>query len=242
VALHTYASLRAAERGDLPLDVELGAFRWLAARYSIAVTSRLVEQLDVARIRRLDLQVALESEQALDPPAAAAARNARRLRQCINSVERQIVVTDPGLPEIDRLRGALAGLLAVSGTGPVPAASDDTTSESYRGGRFGGELLASLIQGDMMPSETLRSICYRYGAALATPSGGTLLAEAPPTNALKAHTLGIHVLQQGVAAAPLDEELELALLTWLAARLEVPLTPDLVEHRKRFVARPKTPG
>jgi hypothetical protein len=67
-----------------------------------------------------------------------------------------------------------------------------------------------------------------------------LLAEAPPTNALKAHALGMHVLNQG--SPPIDEDLDLALLTRLAGRLEVPLTPEIVGNRKRYVARRKTPG
>lgn len=239
VAAHTSACLRAAERGDMPPDVELASFRWLADQHSVPVTPQLVEQFEEARSRRLGLQVALDSERALDPSAAAASRAARHIREHIVRVERQIVVMDPRSPETDRWRGVLAGLRTVSGSDPFLAAMDDGTSESYRGGRFGGDLLASLIREDRVPIEKLRSICYRYGAALATPTAGTLLAEAPPTNALKAHALGMHVLNRG--GPPVDEDLEIALLSWLAGRLAVPLTAEFVERRKRFVARRRTP-
>jgi hypothetical protein len=239
-AAHAYGCLRAAERGDMPRDVELATFRWLADQYSIAVTPELVEQFEQARLRRLDLQVALDSERMLDPLAAAEARNARRLRQRIVRVEQQIASMAPDSPGIDRWRGALAGLRTEDGLGRFLAASDESTSESYRGGRFGGDLLASLIRDGRAPTESVRTICYRYGAALATRAGGMLLAEAPPTNALKAHALGMHMLQRADQTA-IDEGLEVALLTWLAARLEVRLTPELLESRKRFVARAKAP-
>jgi hypothetical protein len=143
-------------------------------------------------------------------------------------VERQIAEMDAGSPEIDWWRGALAGLRTVSGSGPFPTSSDDATSESYRGARFGGDLLASLIRDARVPSQTVRSICYRYGAALATPTGGKLLAEAPPINALKAHALGMHVLNARAGVAAIDED------------LEMPLSPVLLEDRKRYVARRKT--
>jgi hypothetical protein len=239
---HTYACLRAAERGDMPLDVEFATFTWLADQYSIAVTPELVGQFEGARTRRLELQVALDSERTLDPRAAAGARIARRTRELIARADRQIAVTAAGSPEIDRLRGALAGLRTVSGSRPFLAASDTATSEAYRGGRFGGDLLVSLIRDERVPSETVRSICYGYGAALATPTGAKLLAEARPTNALKAHALGMHVLRQRHGPAAIDEDLEISLLTWLAGRLEVPLTPELLERRKRYIARRKTSG
>jgi hypothetical protein len=238
VAAHTSACLRAADRGDMPLDVELATFRWLAAQHSIAVTPELVERFDDARSRRLELQVALDSERTLDASGARASRAARHIREHIVRLERQIAVMDPGSSETDRWRGALTGL-QVSESGPFLAAMDDGASESYRGGRFGGDLLASLIRDDRVPIEALRSICYRYGAALATPAGGTLMAEAPPTNALKAHALGMHVLSGG--GPPVDEDLEIALLSWLAGRLEVSLTHEFLESRKRFVARRRTP-
>jgi hypothetical protein len=49
----------------------------------------------------------------------------------------------------------------------------------------------------------------------------------------------MHVLSRG--GPPVDEDLEIALLSWLAGRLEVPVTPDFVKSRKRFVARRRTP-
>jgi hypothetical protein len=238
-AAHSYACLQAAERGDMPRDVELATFSWLAGQYSIAVTPEFVEQFDQARLRRLDLQVALESERTLDPLAAARARNARRLRERIVRVEQQIASMEPGSPGIDRWRGALAGLQTEDLSGRFPV-SDETTSESYRGGRFGGDLLACLILDGRSPIEAVRMTCYRYGAALASPAGDTLLAEAAPTNALKAHALGMHVLERAGESA-IDEDLEISLLNWLAARLGVPVTPEVLESRKRFVARRKAP-
>jgi hypothetical protein len=240
VAAHTYACLRAVERGDVPLAVELAMFHWLADHYSIAVTPELLERFDHARSRRLELRVALDTERSLGAPKAAEARSDRRIRELTIRVERQIAAMEPGSPEIDRGRGVLAGLRTGSGSGPFPAGADDAASESYWGGQLGGDLLASLIRDDRVPSEALRSICYRYGATLATTTGGVLLGEAPPTNLLKAHALGMSVLRRGAGPAAIIEDLEVALLTWLAGRLEVPLTPELLERRKRYVARRRT--
>jgi hypothetical protein len=90
------------------------------------------------------------------------------------------------------------------------------------------------------PGNRLRSICYRYGAALATSKARTLLAGDPPTNVLKAHALGMFVIRERAEAA-IEEDLEVALLGWLAGQLDVPLTPQLVSDRHRFVARRATP-
>jgi hypothetical protein len=236
---HLYASLHAEERGDLPLDVELEAFRWLAALLSIPVSNELAEAIQASRRRRLDLVAARASERAMGPEAAAAARLERRLRTEVETLERQLAAAVPGSVQADRLRGAVAG---VTTTSPVllKTAPDAGTPDPYREGLIGGHLLAGLLREGRNPGNRLRATCYRYGAALASSKARALLAEDPPANVLKAHALGMFVLGRGADKA-IEDDLELALLGWLAAQLDVPLTPELESGRHRFVARPTTP-
>jgi hypothetical protein len=240
--VHLYASLRADARGDLPADVELEAFRWLASLLSVPVSPELVAGFETSRRRRLDLRAARASEQAMDPATAAAARVERRLGTELETLERQLAAAEPGSVQADRLRGAIAGVTTASQSDRLTTAADNGTSEAYREGQLGGHLLASLLRDDRNPGNRLRAICYRYAAALASSQARPLLAGDPPANVLKAHALGIHVVDRG-SGAPIEEDLELALLGWLAAQLDVPLTPEVVNGRKRFVVRLKpSPG
>jgi hypothetical protein len=234
---HAYGCLSAAKRGNLSVDVELATFRWLAEQLSVPVTPELVRQVAESRRRLLDLQAAVESERSMDPAAASAARSERRIRAQILAIERKLSVTEPGSEQAERLRGALTGFTTASRSGLLLSATDGDESEAYRGGLLGGNLLASLVRGDRNPDGALRSMCYRYGAALASSKGRSLLAGIPPTSALMAHQLGMYAINEG-GAGVIEEDLEIALLTWLATQLDVPPTPQLMSDRKRYVARP----
>jgi hypothetical protein len=239
---HMYASLNAAERGDLTLEVELAAFHWLADQLSIPVTPEIVVRFEDWRQRRLDLLHELETERGLDPVAAGARRIDRQLAARISAVERQLTSVDPGSSAAGRLRGVLAGLQTASPSGLLvttgpPQEPDFETSEPYRGGVLGGHLLASLVRDGRSTDEPLREICYRYGLALATSKGRELLAGSPPSNALMAHQLALYAVNQRVGGA-IEDNLEIAVFGWLVSQLDLPLTPDLLSQRGRYVARP----
>jgi hypothetical protein len=234
---HAYGCLSAAKHGNLSFDVELATFRWLAEQLSVPVTPELVRQLEESRERRLDLQAASESERAMDPVAASTARSERRIRAQILALERGLSSAEPGSEQAERLRGALAGFMTASRSGLLLTATDDGESEPYRGGLLGGHLLAGLVRDDHLPNEALRTIGYRYGAALASSKGRALLAGSRPTSALKAHQLGMYAVNRGTAGA-IEESVEIALLTWLATQLDVLPTPEFIRDRKRYFARP----
>jgi hypothetical protein len=241
VNTHAYGCLTAAQRGDLSSDVELATFRWLADQLSVPVTPALVGQFEESRKRRLDVHATYESERAMDPVAASAARSERRVRTHILAIERKLSSAEPGSEQAERLRGALAGFTTTIGSGLLRMATADAESEPYRGGLLGGHLLASLVREDRSPVDSLQTICYRYGAAIATSKGRALLAGSDPTSALKAHQLGIYAVNQRIAAA-IEEDVEIALLRWLATQLGVSPTPEFVGNRKRYVARPAKPA
>jgi hypothetical protein len=238
---HGYASLRAAKRGDLTMDVEFATFRWLAEQLALPVTPELVGQFETSRRRRLELHAAYESERAMGPAAASIARSERRSRAQIQALERSLSSAEPGSERAERLRGALAGFMTASRSGLLLTATEVAESESYRGGLLGGHLLASLVRGDRSPNDALRTICYRYGAILASSKGRRLLGGSRPTSALKAHQLAMYAVNRS-ASGPVDEDLDIALLTWLATQLDVSPTPEFIGDRKRYVARPVKPG
>ena len=66
---HGYAYIRAEPRGDLPADVELELFRWLAADQSIPVTPDLLSRFQDWRQRRLDLLTRWDAERSADAEA-----------------------------------------------------------------------------------------------------------------------------------------------------------------------------
>jgi hypothetical protein len=54
-----------------------------------------------------------------------------------------------------------------------------------------------------------------------------------------AHQLGLYAVNQR-RAEPIEDDLEVALLGWLTRQLGLPLTPDLIGQRGRYVARPSS--
>jgi hypothetical protein len=130
---------------------------------------------------------------------------------------------------------ATSGLLVAGVSSQEP--SETRASEAYRGGLLGGHLQVALARTGRMVDDALRLHAYRYGAALASSQGTALLAEPRPTNALKAHQFAMHTVNQR-AAGPIAEGIEIAMLEWLAAQLDVPVTPEFLSDRHHFVARP----
>lgn len=240
---HGYACLRVAERTELPADLELATFRWLAAQLSVSFTPALEARFMEVRQRRLDLAAERERDRTADPAAAAAHRLERRLAELASAVQRQLADLDPASADADRLRGALVGLERASGSGLLRApqlleGTGSRPSDAYQGGMFGASLLAALVREDRIADDTLRRHAYRYGAVLASAGGRALLAEPPPTNVLKAHQLAMHTLTER-AGKPVSEDVEIAMLRWLATQAGLALTPELLEERRRFVVKAK---
>ena len=238
---HGYACLRVAERTELPADLEFAAFRWLADQLSVPVTPELEARFTEVRQRRLDLAAERELDRTAHPAAATAQRVERRLAELASAVQRQLVDLDPTSTDADRLRGALIGLETASGSGllgaPQPLGGTGSgPSEAYRGGMLGASLLVALVREDRVADDTLRRHAYRYGAVLASAGGRAVLVESPPKNVLKAHQLAIHTLIER-AGEPINEDLEVAMLRWLATQADLALTPELVEERRRYVVK-----
>jgi len=236
---HAYACLRVAERTELPADLEFGAFRWLADQLSVPVTPELEARFIELRQRRLHLAAERELDRTAYPAAATARRVERRLAELAGAVQRQLADLDAGSMHADRLRGALVGLDTASGIGllgaPQPIEGRGSgPSEAYRGGLLGASLLVALVREDRVADDALRRHAYRYGAVLASAGGRALLVEPPPKNVLKAHQLAIHTLTER-AGEPINEDLEVAMLRWLATQADLVLTPELVEERRRYV-------
>ena len=101
---------------------------------------------------------------------------------------------------------------------------------------MGASLLVELVREDRVADDTLRRHAYRYGAVLASAGGRAVLVEPPPKNVLKAHQLAIHTLIER-AGEPINEDLEVAMLRWLATQADLALTPELVEERRRYVVK-----
>jgi hypothetical protein len=240
---HTYACLRVAELMEMPAELEHAAFRWLADQLSIPVTPELEGRYLAMRQQRLGLVVEREMDRTRDHEAATAHRAERRIAVLAAGVQRQLAAIDPASTDADRLRGALAGLETVATSGLLVAGvssqepSETRASEAYRGGLLGGHLQVALARTGRMVDDALRLHAYRYGAALASSQGIALLAEPRPTNALKAHQFAMHTVNQR-AAGPIAEGIEIAMLEWLAAQLDVPVTPEFLSDRHHFVARP----
>jgi hypothetical protein len=238
---HGYACLRVAERTELPGDLELAAFRWLADQLSIPLTQELEARYRELRQRRVDLAAEGELDRTAEPSAATAHRVERRLAELAGAVHRQLAALEPASTDDDRLRGALVGLASAPGSGLLGAPQPRETtgsreSETYRGGMLGASLLVALVREDRVADDTLRRHAYRYGAFLASAGGRALLAEPPPKNVLKAHQLAIHTLIER-AGAPIHEDLEIAMLRWLATQAGLALTSELVEERRRYVVK-----
>ena len=51
----------------------------------------------------------------------------------------------------------------------------------------------------------------------------------------------MHTINQR-GAEPIAEDDEIAMLEWLAAQLDVPVTPEFLSDRRRFVVRPVPRG
>lgn len=239
---HLRASLTAETRGDLPMALETAAFRWLGEVLAVPITPQLLERFE-ARRRRLRAGLAVrKAEGEMDPAAAAASRIDRHRRHVIANLERQLESAAPGSAAADRLHGALAGISDAGPTVSIDTGVGATpeTSEAERGGRLGGHLLATLIRGGQPANAPVQVTCHLYGAALASAAGRALLAGPAPVNVLKAHALGLYAIRAR-SAEPIDEDLEIALLAWLASQLQVPVTEELLVARKRYVARPVHP-
>ena len=238
---HGYACLRVAERTELPADLELAAFHWLADQLAVPFGPELETRFREVRARRLSLAAEREADRTADPEAATEHRVERRLAELGSAVQRQLADLDPASTDADRLRGALVGLESASGSGLLRAphsleGTGSSTSDAYRGGMLGARLLAALVREDRIANDTLRRHAYRYGAVLASAGGRALLAEPPPKNVLKAHQLAIHTLTER-AGQQVSEDVEIAMLRWLATQAGVALTRELVEERRRFVVK-----
>jgi len=238
---HGYACLRVEEQTDLPKDLEFAAFRWLAVQLSVPVFPELEARFTEMRQRRQELAAERKMDRTADSVPGTARRVERRLAELANAVQRQLADLDAASTDAERLRGALFGLESDSGSG-LPAAAQplegigSDPSEAYRGGMLGARLLAALVREDRVADDTLRRHAYRYGAVLASAGGRALLAESLPKNVLKAHQLAIHTLVEQ-AGEPINEDLEIAMLRWLATQADLTLTPELVEERRRFVVK-----
>jgi hypothetical protein len=239
---HRYACLRVEERQDLPQDLEFAACRWLAVQLSVPIVPELEARVTKERQRRQELLAERAMERTADPAAGTARRIERRLAEHAEALQRQLADLGAASTEAERLRGALVGLELDSGSG-LPGAGQpferlvSDQSEAYRGGMLGASLLATLVREDRVADDTLRRHAYRYGAVLASASGRAFLGEAPPRNVLKAHLLAVHNLVAR-AGEPLEEDLEIAMLRWLADQAGLTLTPELVEQRRMFVVKP----
>jgi hypothetical protein len=238
---HGYACLRVVERTELPAHLELAAFRWLAHQLSIPLTPELETRYLEVRRRRLKLAAEQELDRTAEPAVATAHRVERRLAELASAVQRQLADVDTASTDADRLRGALVGLESASGSGLLGAPQTRETtgsgqSEAYRGGMLGASLLVALVREDRVADDILRRHAYRYCAVLASARGMTLLAEPPPKNVLKAHQLAIHTLIER-AGEPINEDLEVAILRWLATQAGLALTPELVDERRRYVVK-----
>jgi hypothetical protein len=238
---HGYACLRVAERAEMAADLELAAFRWLADQLAVPSGPELEARFREVRARRLGLVAERGLDRTAGPEAAMAHQVERRLAELGSAVQRQLADVDPASTDADRLRGALVGLETASGSGLLrapqpPEGTGPGPSDPYRGGMLGASLLATLVREDRIADDTLRRHAYRYGAVLASTGGRALLAEPPPKNVLKAHQLAIHTLTER-AGQPVSEDVEIAMLRWLATQADLDLTPELVEERRRFVVK-----
>src|SRR5438094_9412936 len=99
---------------------------------------------------------------------------------------------------------------------------------------WGASLLVARVREDRVADDALRRHAYRYGAVLASAGGRAVLVEPPPQNVLTAHQLAIHTLIER-AGEPINEDLEAAMLRWLATQADLALAPALVEDRPRHV-------
>jgi hypothetical protein len=230
VRAHTYTVARIAGTWPLAGDGEEIAFRWLAEQLDVRVTPALLERRVAFAAGVAERRARAATEGPFKPT-----RIERLIDAAAEGLRSQLATLADDSEGAELVRGALDGLAIDD----VSLFASEHESRARHAGLLGGFLLASLVRDGWSPGAArLAHACHRYAGALASAQGRAYLVEAPPRNLLKAHELGWWAARRDLDPR-LGADLDFALFGWLAARLGVAMTPELIEMRGRVRAVPR---